>query len=86
MRRARAASPGGAIYTGVNPAKPWIENAESNIASAAVQPSYAGEDLGVQLGVNIATNGGVSAAAATAAFDEPLDRASVLAIVDPFII
>jgi hypothetical protein len=86
MRRARAASPGGPLYSGVNPAKPWIENAESNIASAAVQPSYAGEELGVQLGVNIATNGGVTAAAATAAFDEPLDRTSVLAIVDPFII
>jgi hypothetical protein len=86
MRRARAASPGGPLYTGVNPAKPWIENAESNIASAAVQPSYAGEDAAIQLGVNIATNSGVNAAAATASFDEPLDRTSVLAIVDPFII
>jgi hypothetical protein len=87
MRRARAiAFPANPLYTGVAMAKPWIENAESNINSAAVQPSYAGEDQGTQLGVNIASTGGVSAAAATASFDEPLTQAQVLTIVDPFII
>lgn len=87
MRRARAtANPSHPLYQSVPAAKPWIENAASNINSTLVQASYNGEDVASQLGVNIATTGSVSAAAATASFDEPLDRNAVLAIVDPFII
>ncbi len=87
MRRARAvAFPANPLYTSVNLAKPWIENKESNINSTAVQPNYDGEEVATQLGVNIATNGGVSVAAATASFDEPLTQAQVLVLVDPFII
>ncbi len=87
MRRARAiAFPANPLYTGVPLAKPWIENKDSNINSTAVQANYNGEELATQLGVNIATNGNVSAAAATASFDEPLTQAMVLTLVAPFII
>ncbi len=71
--------------------KPWINNAESGILppfAALVQASYDGEGVTTQAGVNIVgTFSGVtiSATAASAAFDEPLTKAQVLAIVDPFI-
>lgn len=65
--------------------KPWITGNQSNIASSAVQPSYNGEDLTTQAGVNIVA-GSVSTAAATESFDEPLTKDQVLLIVDPFIV
>ncbi len=89
MRRVRATAPGAITAAYVGSIKPWINNAESNIGAgfaAAVQPSYNGEEVTVQGGINIVTVGGVSATAASACFDEPLSRAAVLAIVDPFIV
>ena len=89
MRRARSTAAGAITAAYVGDIKPWINLNESNIGAgfqAAVQPSYNGEELTVQGGINIATVGGVSNIAASACFDEPLSRAAVLAIVDPFII
>ncbi|RZL60285.1 MAG: ferritin-like domain-containing protein, partial [Pedobacter sp.] len=72
MRRARSISNPGALYVG--DIKPWITGANSNIGSAAVQPSYAGEDVTTQAGVAIVNVGGatISANAASEAFDEIL--------------
>ena len=74
MRKARGAN-----------VKPWITGKDSGIG-AAVQPSYDGEEITTQAGVNIiAINGtNVSAAAASEAFDEPLTKAQVTTIVTPF--
>ena len=87
MRRARGIATGSPAYVG--DIKPWIVQNQSNIGAgftAAVQPSYNGEELINQGGINIATTGGVSTDAASACFDEPLTQAQVLAIVDPFIV
>ncbi len=67
--------------------QPWITLNQSGIASAAVQPSYNGEELVVQAGVNIVGINGfaISAKDASEAFDEPLSKMQVLAIVSPFI-
>ena len=70
----------------------WIVGKDSGILppfAALVQASYDGEEATSQAGVNIAgTFGGItiSAAAASASFDEPLTKDQVLAIVDPFIV
>ena len=66
--------------------KPWITGADSNIG-ALVQASYNGEDLTTQATINIVNiNGtGITAAAASEAFDEPLTKAQVLDIVKIFI-
>ena len=66
--------------------KPWITLNQSGIGSAAVQPSYNGEDNVVQAGVTITNIGGfpISASAASEAFDEPLTKDQVTAIVTPF--
>ena len=70
--------------------KPWITGVTNGIG-AAVAASYAGEDNKTQLGVKtqgLARLGGnVSSSSdiATEAFDEPLTKAQVLAIVMPFI-
>jgi hypothetical protein len=65
--------------------KPWITGKESGIG-AAVQASYNGEETTQQAGVNIVTINGmaISADAASEAFDEPLSKDEVLAIVGPF--
>jgi hypothetical protein len=86
MRKARqTANPGNALYVGT--IKPWITLNNSNIGSTAVQASYNGEELTTQAGVNILTVGGqtFTAEAASEAFDEPLTKAQVEAIVAPFI-
>ena len=86
MRRARQlANPGNALYVGN--VKPWVTLNNSNIGSAAVQASYNGEEITTQAGVNILTVGGATftAEAASEAFDEPLTRPQVEAIVGPFI-
>ena len=88
MRRARATAPGAITAAYVGNIKPWINNNESNIGAgfeSRVQPSYNGEEITVQGGINIATVGGVSTTAASACFDEPLSRTAVLSIVSPFI-
>lgn len=72
----------------VGDVKPWITLNNSNIASPAVQPSYNGEEVTVQAGVEITGIGGlpISKNAASESFDEPLTMAQVLSIVDPFIV
>ncbi|MDB5201054.1 MAG: dessication-associated protein [Ferruginibacter sp.] len=86
MRRAT----GLAVPAGVT-VKPWITLNQSGVAApfdAYVQSSYNGEEVTSQANVNIMTVGGntFSAAAASEAFDEPLTKAEVLAIVDGFIV
>jgi hypothetical protein len=68
--------------------QPWITLDQSGIASPLVQPSYNGEELTTQAGVNIVGINGfdISAEDASEAFDEPLTKEQVLAIVDPFIV
>ena len=65
---------------------PWITLNQSGIGSPAVQGSYNGEENVTQAGVAITNIGGnmISAAAASEAFDEPLTKDQVLAIVKPF--
>ncbi len=67
--------------------KPWITGKDSGIGTI-VQSSYNGEELTSQAGVEIVNiNGtGISANAASEAFDEPLTKDQVLMIVDPFIV
>lgn len=66
--------------------KPWITLNQSGIATSAVQASYNGEENVTQAGVPITNIGGknISAAAASEAFDEPLTKDQVTAIVTPF--
>jgi len=76
MRKARGAA-----------VKPWITGNDTGGIGAAVQAIYNGEDLDTQAGVKITGINGmsISSAAATEAFDEPLTKEQVLAIVTPFI-
>jgi len=66
---------------------PWIPKKESNIASAAVQPSYDGEEITTQAGIKVEGINGfaISDFDASEAFDEPLTKQQVLTIVGPFI-
>ena len=66
--------------------KPWITLNQSGIATSAVQASYNGEENVTQAGVAITNIGGqnISAAAASEAFDEPLTKDQIVAIVTPF--
>jgi rubrerythrin len=77
MRRARGVS-----------IKPWITGTNDTSIGAAVNASYAGEDNVTQLAVNVTTlpavSGSTTMDTATQAFDEPLDMATVVAIVTPF--
>ena len=83
IRQMRAAR---AVTAGQDPTDkidPWITSNMSGIDGAVgtlVQSSYDGEQSTTQAGVNIAGLTGVSAAAATEAFDEPLTKDQVLAI------
>ncbi len=69
------------------PVQPWITLNQSGIGSPAVQPSYNGEELVVQAGVNIVGINGfaITAEDASEAFDEPLSKMQVLAILKPFL-
>jgi hypothetical protein len=75
MRKARGAN-----------VKPWITGKDTGIG-AAVQAIYNGEEVESQAGVKITNIAGlnISASAATEAFDEPLTKDQVLAIVTPFL-
>ena len=89
LRQMRRAA-GLAVPAGVT-VKPWITLAQSGIDApfnTYVQASYNGEDLTTQATVPIMNIGGqaISASAASEAFDEPLDKTAVLAIVDPYIV
>lgn len=64
-------------------AKNWITQAQSGIPSNPGESIYAGEDNTMQLGVPVANL--VSSDRATEGFDEPLSRAAVEYIIDPFI-
>lgn len=77
MRKARGAS-----------VKPWVTLNQSGIGNSAVQPSYDGEEVTNQAGIEITNINGESISNATASesFDEPLTTQQVLAIVDPFIV
>ncbi|MEO6406591.1 MAG: ferritin-like domain-containing protein [Ferruginibacter sp.] len=88
MRRALDA----AIPAAQKPLKPWITLNYSGIdyppAQANINLSYAGEEVTTQAGVNIVGLGGntfIDAKAASESFDEPLTKAQVLVIVDPFL-
>lgn len=72
---------------GFGDVKPWITGKDSGIG-ATVQASYDGEEITTQAGIQIVNINGktISANAASEAFDEPLTKAQVLAIVDPFIV
>ncbi|MFY0252949.1 ferritin-like domain-containing protein [Chitinophaga sp. 30R24] len=65
--------------------KPWITLNRSGIATTAVDPSYAGEELTVQAGVDISALDNIGANNASEAFDEPLTMAQVLPIAGLFI-
>ena len=89
MRRALDA----AIPAGQKPLKPWITLNYSGIdyppAQANINLSFAGEEVTTQAGVNIVGIGGnsfITANGASESFDEPLTKAQVLTIVDPFIV
>jgi hypothetical protein len=74
--------------------QPWITLDQSGIdtgnsgLNAMIAMIYAGDGVTTQAGVNIVNVGGQSIAAteASEAFDEPLTKAQVAAIVDPFIV
>ncbi|MBI3883225.1 MAG: ferritin-like domain-containing protein [Sphingobacteriales bacterium] len=71
--------------------KPWITLNDSNIIApynSYVTANYAGEENTTQSNVSIVNIGGksISANAASEAFDEPLTKEQILAIVDPFIV
>ncbi|RFS23503.1 ferritin-like domain-containing protein [Chitinophaga silvatica] len=65
--------------------KPWITLNQSGIATTAVNPSYAGEELIVQAGIDIAALDNIGANSASEAFDEPLSMDQVLPIAKLFI-
>ncbi|WP_181304350.1 ferritin-like domain-containing protein [Rufibacter sp. XAAS-G3-1] len=63
--------------------QPWITMKDRGGLPDWTQPVYDGEELTTQATVPIATNG-ISADSASEAFDEPLDRATVIAILNNF--
>jgi rubrerythrin len=67
---------------------PWITGADPGGISGPATAVYAGEDVTTQANVPIVGVGGsaVDASDASEAFDEPLTKEQVLAIVDPFIV
>lgn len=67
--------------------QPWITLNQSGIGTPLVQPSYNGEELTNQAGIEIMGINGfaITAEDASEAFDEPLSKQQVLNIVDPFI-
>lgn len=73
---------------GVNANKPWITGNDAGNSIPGVATIYAGEENTSQAGVQIAGINGMSIStnAASEAFDEPLTKDQVIAIVDPFII
>ncbi len=65
----------------------WIPNADP-AAPAAIRAVYEGDDNTIQLGIDVGAAPGpfLGRVNGTAAFDEPLTRAQVLAIAGPFIV
>jgi Ferritin-like domain len=79
VRRLRASVSGQAI-------KGWISGKESNGAPAAIYEGEENVTHGTASLNSISSLGSLSANAKTEAFDEPLTKAQVLAIVAPFIV
>lgn len=65
--------------------KAWIAGSNIGNLPPTAQPSYKGEDNTMQGTVQLAGLAGVPETAVTEAFDEPLTKDQVLAIVNPFI-
>jgi rubrerythrin len=65
--------------------KGWITGNSRGNLPAAAQPTYDGEDNMMQGGADLSSLPGVPRTAISEAFDEPLTREEVLAIVRPFI-
>ena len=94
IRQMRRNLPSGSLIPAGVTLQPWITLAQSGIdtgnagANAAIQMIYAGEEMVTQATVPITNIGGatISANEASEAFDEPLTKAQVEAIVDPFIV
>jgi rubrerythrin len=88
VREMRSRRMGDSLVDNTPPLQPWITLNHSGINSPLVQPSYNGEEQTVQAGVNIVGINGfdITAEDASEAFDEPLTKTAVLAIVDPFIV
>lgn len=72
---------------GFGDVKPWITGNDSGIG-AVVQASYDGEENTLQAGIQIKDINGkaISMSDASEAFDEPLSKDQILAIVAPFIV
>lgn len=66
--------------------QPWITLNQSGIGTPLVQPSYDGEELTNQAGVEVVGINGfaITAEDASEAFDEPLSKEQVISIVTPF--
>lgn len=94
IRQMRRNLPSGSLIPAGVTLQPWITLSQSGIdtgnagANAAIQAIYNGEEAVSQAGVGITNIGGVmiSANEASESFDEPLNKAQVTAIVDPFIV
>jgi hypothetical protein len=88
VREMRSRRPNDPLVVNNPMLKPWITLNKSGINSPLVQASYNGEEQTVQAGIeNTGINGfNISREAASEAYDEPLTKAQVLAIVDPFIV
>ena len=66
--------------------RPWITGSQTDIPGT--DAVYAGEQITTQAGVpiiGISTNPNIDADAASEAFDEPLNKAEVTAIITPFL-
>lgn len=95
IRQMRRNLPSGSLIPAGVTLQPWITLAQSGIdtgnagANAAIQQSYAGEEVVTQAGISTGGLVGtinISANEASEAYDEPLTKAQVLTIVDPFIV
>ena len=68
--------------------KPWITT--NFPPTTALQPNYLGEDNTIQKGVDITSltgyNGNISAANASEAYDEALDKPTVTQLIAPFLL
>ena len=87
MRRKAAGGVAGTPSLSASP-KSWISgNDGGGPAPSATAPSYAGEELTTQAGVDLLTNTtpNPSAALASESFDEPLDAATVTTIASNFL-
>ncbi|MEO6528231.1 MAG: ferritin-like domain-containing protein [Gemmatimonadaceae bacterium] len=71
-------------FSETSPNEGWITGNMTDIPGTAAV--YAGEENAVQGGVSVASITSVGLDEITEAFDEPLTKAQVLAIVDPFIV